>query len=180
MIDLTESALSRSGARWTIDMTNVFAIALFSTLLTGGLCVAAPAGLPDDLRAALKEPGGFRLHSSISAIPDSVRLAFIKLTGQQAFSMAEPGEYYQSTDVLVPGPPLPGRRLGKVALSKSFCILFYERGGIAWTFQVVVFRLNPDGAKLVWSGYSNRTIADPADLLTAIDKGQIHEESRYY
>jgi hypothetical protein len=163
-----------------IDMTNVFAIALCSTLLAGGLCVAAPAGPPDDLRAALKEPGGFRLHSSISAIPESVRMAFIKLTGQNVFSMAEPGEYYQSTDVLVPGPPLPGRRLGKVALSKSFGILFYERGGIAWTFQVVVFRLSPDGAKLVWSGYSNRTIADPANLLIAIDKGQIHDGFKYY
>jgi hypothetical protein len=93
--------------------------------------------------------------------------------------MAEPGAEWQSTDVIYK-PGLPRRRLGKVALSKSFCILFYELGGIGWSYHVAAFRLTQDGAKLVWGGVSFQTIPDPAGLLTAIDKGQIDDESKYF
>jgi hypothetical protein len=170
-------------------MKIVSAIALFPILLAVGSRIAAAAAvnhLPDDVRAALKEPGAFQLRAALSGIPDSVRAAFIKLTPEDSFSMAEPGARYQSTDVPLPGPPLvPGpppsfRRLVNVALSKSFCILFYERGGIAWSAQIAVFGLTKEGAKLVWSGYSNRIIADPAHLLTAVDQDEIHGAVKYF
>jgi len=137
-------------------MKIILAVALLPILLAVGSRIAAAAGgnLPEDGRAALKEPGAFQLRAAISAIPDSVRAAFTKLAREDAFSMAEPGARYQSTDVTLPGPPLvPGpppsfRRLAKVALSKAICILFYECGVVAWTAQVAIFRLTPDGAKL--------------------------------
>lgn len=93
--------------------------------------------------------------------------------------MAEPQAEWQSTDVIYK-LGLSRRRLGKVALSKSFCILFYERGGIAWSYHIVVFRLVQDKAKLVWGAASFQTVADPASLLSAIDKGQVEDESKAF
>jgi hypothetical protein len=69
---------------------------------------------------------------------------------------------------------LPARRLVKVFLSKSFCILFYERGGVARTNHVAIFRLTQGDATLAWRAYVPQSAGDPAGLLTAVEKGQIH------
>src|SRR6266851_1885618 len=85
---------------------------------------------------------------------------------------------WQATDV-IRNPALPRRRLGKVALSQSFCILFYELGGRGHSHHVVVFRLSPDGANLVWHAVLDQAITDPAALLMAIDEGQVEDDPRY-
>jgi len=90
--------------------------------------------------------------------------------------MAEPGADWNVTDVMVK-PGLPFYRLGKVALSKSLCILFYEEGGFGWSYRVDVFQVAPDAANLVWRAYSFQTIDGPTDLLTTIDSGKLVSEN---
>jgi hypothetical protein len=145
-----------------------------------GVCpsaFSAAGNLPAEVRGALEDPTAFQISAAVSAIPNSVRTSFAKAAGEKSFSMAEPGAEWQSTDVVYK-LALPHRRLGHVALSKSFCILFYERGGRGWSYHVAVFRLAQNDAKLLWSGSAFQKVPDPAGLLIAIKKGQI-EDSDY-
>ena len=129
-----------------------------------------------ELRALLSQPENFQVQATVSAIPVPVRAAFARVAHEESFAMAEPGADWQETDVILK-PGLPFYRLGKVALSKSLCILFYEQGGIGWMYHTDVFQITPDGATLVWRAYSPKTITDPSDLLTVIESGRLVAES---
>ena len=89
--------------------------------------------------------------------------------------MAEPGAPWQATDVIVK-PSLPFRRLQSVALSKGFCIVFYEQGGFVHTHRVAIFRLGDKADKqttVAWSGqFAPGAAVDPASLLHALESGQ--------
>ena len=64
--------------------------------------------------------------------------------------IAEPGAAFQSTDVLVT-PRLPLRRMVGAACSNDFyCLVYYERGGIAHTRYVVLFHWSPDDTRFEW------------------------------
>jgi hypothetical protein len=155
---------------------------MFIILLAGGVSQAAFSAvrsLPADLRAALRDASAFQMRAAVSAVRGSVRLSFAKAAREEIFSMAEPGAEWQATDV-VDKPGAPRRRLGKVAISKSFCILFYEHGGRGRHDHVAVFRLVQDDVKLVWGGVSFQAIVDPAGLLSAIDKGQVADELKEF
>ncbi len=150
----------------------IAALAMLSAVVPN---TRAAERLPADVQAALRQPGAFQVRSTISGIPASVRTAFAKAVGAEFFVMAEPGARWQVGDTLTPDkPPLPARRLARVFLSKSFCILFYERGGIARTNHVAIFRLGQRDAELAWRAYVPQSATDPAALLSVIDKGQIH------
>jgi hypothetical protein len=125
--------------------------------------------LQAELRAELMKPGNFRSYTTTSAIPSSVRASFAEAARDSAFAMAEPGAKWQATDV--PMASGPRRRLEKVALSKSLCIIFYELGGRGWSYNVAIFRFSPDKADLVWHGVFFQKIVSPASLLEEIDKG---------
>lgn len=94
--------------------------------------------------AALKEPSAFQLRAAVSAVPAVVQAAFAKAAREQAFAMAERGAEWSSGCVGYQG--LPRRRLGKLALGRSLCILFYECGGLTLTYHV---------AGVVWSSIQN-------------------------
>jgi hypothetical protein len=129
-----------------------------------------------ELRAFLAQPENFSIQSTISAIPASVRVAFAKRAHQETFAMAEPGADWNESDDIKPG--LSFCRLGKVALSKSLCILFYEQGGFGWSSHADVFEITPDGATLIWRAYAFQTITGPSDLLAAIDSGRLEVSSQ--
>ena len=131
--------------------------------------------LPVDVLAALQEPSEFMTLSSIVSIPNSVRASFAKASKEESFSMAEPGADWQETDVVK--TTLPSRRLAYVSLSNSFCVLFYELGGVGWSYRVAVFRITPNGAELSWSGFSFQKISDLKALLDAIEKGVVVQTS---
>ena len=88
--------------------------------------------------------------------------------------MAEPGANWQATDVIME-QGLPGRRLQKVLVSPSLCVLLYQTGGIAMTFRVAIFRIAGSGATLAWAGYTRAPIADGAALVAGVEKREIHE-----
>jgi hypothetical protein len=128
---------------------------------------------PDDVRVSLKDARAFRIRAAVSAIPSAVRASFTKARDDdEPFAMAEPSAEWQATDV-IRKPGLPRRRLTKVALSESFCILFYELGGRGHSYHVVIFRLSPDGATLVWRATLDQAVSDAAALLIAIDEGKV-------
>jgi hypothetical protein len=152
---------------------------LFTTLLGGALSVGLPAvtNLPDDVRASLKDARRFQIRVSVSSIPSAVRSSFAKARREEPFAMAEPDATWQAVDI-IRNPELPRRRLGKLALSESFCILFYELGGRARSYHVVVFRLAPNGTRLVWRAVLDEAITDPAALMRAIDDGKVDDDPR--
>src|SRR5919197_4977290 len=110
-------------------------VMLLLTILLCDALSSAVKSLPEEVRASLKDPSDFHISASVSAIPNSVRMSFAKALGEERFAMAEPGAEWQVTDV-VRKPGLPRRRLETVALSPSFCILFYELGGRGHTHHV--------------------------------------------
>lgn len=128
--------------------------------------------LPDDLLSALRSASGFQVRHTVADVPPLVRSAFAQATHQE-FSMAEPGDKWQSTDVII-GPGLPWRRLTAVAVSAKFCLVFYERGGIGKSNIVAVFRLSPRGAEPVWLAHPDDSVADPTSLAVAIDEKKIY------
>jgi hypothetical protein len=124
-----------------------------------------------ELRAELAEVGSFSVRTTVSAIPVSVRSALANTAHEGQLRMAEPGARWRATDT---DPfDLPTYRLGRVALSKSLCVLFYEAGGFfgGGSYHTDVFRLAPEDAKLIWSAYSFKIIDGPADLLALINGG---------
>src|SRR5690242_11593499 len=103
---------------------------------------AAPAdGLSDTLRAHVKNER-FAIVTSIRGVPLGVREGLQTLFGSPALDIAEPGAPFQATDV-ASTPKLPIRRLVAAGCSSDHCLVYYERGGIAHTWQVALFHWTP-------------------------------------
>jgi hypothetical protein len=136
---------------------------------------------PEDLLSVLQTPEMFRVTRRVSDIPDSVKGAFAKatqkLTGEDVFSMAEPGAWpWNVGDAIIDG--LPRRRLKAVAASESLCLVFYEHGGYAKSDDVAAFRLSGDGARAVWHSSLAPDVATPTELLMAA-RAQPYGDERY-
>jgi hypothetical protein len=159
---------------WTIIAATILVTAELANPLTAAEIVTH---LPTDLRLSLQ--GGrevFQIRADVSAIPEAVKSAFAKAASEERFAMAEPGAAWQATDVIL-HPALPWRRLGKVALSRSFCLIFYEHGGRAHTYHVAAFHVSSTGATLVWHAvYLHDFITEPAALIKAVDEGDIDDD----
>jgi hypothetical protein len=72
----------------------------------------------------------FRQVNRVSGLPMSVVREFHD-------DLANPNENFQKTDV-VRGKGLKMRRLVFAALSRDYCIVYFEHGGIATTFYIVL------------------------------------------
>ena len=101
----------------------------------------------------------FQTFYSSSDLPASVKAAYaapplaepppsgVKLK----FPMAEPGKPWNNTDA-VRDASLPFRRLIFIANSKDYCLVSYERGGIAYSRNAALFHLVGKKAVMTWSG----------------------------
>jgi hypothetical protein len=76
--------------------------------------------------------------SSVKDIPPSIIKKLAELAKDQDLTMANPDERFQATDVI--RERLPWRRLKWGVLSKDYCLLHYEQGGIAHSYHFVLFR----------------------------------------
>jgi hypothetical protein len=128
--------------------------------------------IPSDLLLALETPNDFQMRYRISDIPEAVRVAFAEAAHLDAFSMAEPGARWQATDVIV-WPRLPWRRLIGVAVTGSFCLVFYEHGGRGESNNVGAFRSSPGGVEPVGHSYLAPNVRDPATLRLAIERNTV-------
>ena len=109
--------------------------------MVAGSQAAAPVALSGALRAHVKDER-FGIVTSIRGLPLGVRDGLQTLFGSQALDIAEPGAEFQVTDVIV-DPKLPIRRLVAAGCSTDHCLVYYERGGIAHTWQVALFHWTP-------------------------------------
>jgi hypothetical protein len=145
-------------------------ISLWSVAIAGSQ--PAPAG---PLSGALRDHVNverFGIVTSLRGLPLGVRDALQALFGSSKLDIAEPGAEFQVTDVIVK-PNLPSRRLVAAGCSDDHCIVYYERGGIAHTWQVALFRWTPAETRFEWGGAAAGGLVTIDDVKKAILSGAV-------
>ena len=96
--------------------------------------------------------GDFKIVRKMSDLPEGVR-KFYWAKGAPGAGMVDPGERFESTDVIT-DPSLPSRRLIFAGVTQDRAFIHYEQGGIATFFVIEFFRLkSPATATSVWKGF---------------------------
>ncbi|HEX8027332.1 MAG TPA: hypothetical protein VF491_02675 [Vicinamibacterales bacterium] len=131
----------------------------------------APPVLSPALRAHV-EAESLGVVTSIRGLPLGVRDALQTLFGSQSLEIADPGAPFQVTDV-VTTPNLPVRRLVAAGCSQDHCLVYYERGGIAHTWQVALFHWTPALTKLEWGGTAPGSFKTIDEVRNAMISGAI-------
>jgi hypothetical protein len=99
------------------------------------------------------------------------------LFGSQALDIAEPGAEFQVSDVLVNSPI---RRLVAAGCSYDHCLVYYERGGIAHTWQVALFHWTPDATRFEWGGTAPGGLVTIDEVRSAVLSGAINGPVRLW
>lgn len=152
-------------------------VSLWSAVATGSQAAPTDA-LSEAQRAHLKNER-LEIVTSIRGLPLGVRDGLQKLFGSQALDIAEPGAEFQVTDVVV-NPKLPIRRLVAAGCSTDHCLVYYERGGIAHTWQVALFHWTPAATRFEWGGTAPRGLATIDDVRNAALSGAIKSPNRLW
>jgi hypothetical protein len=151
-------------------------LSLWSTVVTGGQ-VTAPGALSGALRAHVQDER-FGIVTSIRGLPLGVRDGLQKLFGSQSLDIAEPGAEFQVTDA-DGRPQLPIRRLVAAGCSIDHCLVYYERGGSAHTWQVALFHWTPAATRFEWGGSAPGGLASIDDVRDAVLAGTIKGPVRF-
>ncbi len=135
--------------------------------------VAAPAPDLDGLLAAKLE-----IVSRWRDIPAAVRQTVSRDWRNAA--IADPGQPFQSTDVIAPGPPLPGRRLVLAARSDANWIVCWESGGIAHSFALAVVPLDGERVRsaAAWEASLLGPVTDLDSLRALVRQGRYRGSPR--
>jgi hypothetical protein len=152
-------------------------VSLWSAVIAGSQAVP-PITLPEALRARVKNDQ-FGIVTSIRGLPLGVRNALEALFGSQTLDIAEPGAEFQVTDVIVK-PNLPRRRLIAAGCSTEYCLVYYERGGIAHTWHVALFHWTPAATRFEWGGAAPGGLATIDDVRNAVVSGAIKGPARFW
>lgn len=127
--------------------------------------------LSEAQRAHLKNER-LEMVTSLRGLPLGVRDGLRTLFGSQALDIAEPGADFQATDV-EGTPKRPIRRLVAAGCSTDHCLVYYERGGIAHTWQVALFHWTPAATRFEWGGTAPGDLATIDDVRNAVLSGAI-------
>ncbi len=122
----------------------------------------------------------FRIVTKVGELPPSVLAAMAEHTKQHPFRMANPGEEFQATDVIMK-PDLPVRRLVFAGVSDGYCVMHYEIGGIAHLWWVVLLRLSgKEAAKPVWAARAEKWGGFPSleMLREGVRQGRLIEDEK--
>jgi hypothetical protein len=131
-----------------------------------------PATLSTELRARVQD-GRFGIVTSVRGLPLGVREALQTLFGSLTLDIAEPGAEFQRTDVVLK-PNLPTRRMVAAGCSTDhYCLVYYERGGVAHTWHVALFRWRPAETRFEWGGSAPGNLATIDDVRKAVLSGAI-------
>ena len=151
-------------------------VSLWSAVVIGSQA-ASTAALPEALRAHIK---GERLDvvTSVRGLPLGVRDALQVLFGSQTLDIAEPGAEFQTTDVI--GSELPIRRLVAAGCSLDHCLVYYERGGIAHTWQVALFHWTPKATRFEWGAAAPGGLKAIDDVRNAVMSGAIKTPNKVW
>ena len=151
-------------------------VSLWSAVVIGRQ-TASTVALPEALRAHIK---GERLDvvTSVRGLPLGVRDALQVLFGSQTLDIAEPGAEFQTTDVI--GNELPIRRLVAAGCSLDHCLVYYERGGIAHTWQVALFHWTPKATRFEWGAAAPGGLKTIDDVRNAVMSGAIKTPNKVW
>ncbi len=152
-------------------------VSLWSAVVAGNQA-APPVALSGALRAHVSDER-FGIVTSIRGLPLGVRDELQTMFGSQTLDIAEPGAAFQATDVIV-DPKLPIRRLVAAGCSTDHCLVYYERGGIAHTWQVALFHWTPAATRFEWGGVAPGGLASIDDVKNAILSGAIKGPTRFW
>lgn len=130
------------------------------------------SSLPSPAERTRLLSGAFVEVRDAAAFPAGCKSGFAALARTHGFELANPGQPYQATDVLGPGPRRPLRRLLFGGVSTDCCIIFYEVGGFAPYRSVVVMDISMSGAAMpVWGGSNGKNPSDLRALMSQIAAG---------
>lgn len=115
-----------------------------------GSQTAPPGALSKELRTHVQAER-FQVVTSLRGLPLGVRDGLQTLFGSQRLDIAEPDAEFQ-TGAGKGGSTLPLRRLLVAGCSYEHCLVYYERGGTARAWRVVLFQWTPDATRLEWGG----------------------------
>lgn len=87
--------------------------------------------------------------------------------------IADSGEAYRETDVA--NSNLPLRRLLVAGISPKYCIVNYERGGLAHSYAAVLFAVHGRDADPIWTAASG-SFRSLTELRQAIDSNRLVRE----
>jgi hypothetical protein len=152
-------------------------VSLWSAVVAGSQAVA-PAALSGALRDHVKDER-FEIVTSIRGLPLGVREGLQTLFSSQTLDIAEPAAEFQVTDVIVK-PQLPIRRLVAAGCTIEYCLVYYERGGIAHTWHVALFHWTPAATRFEWGGTAPGGLATIDDVRNAILSGGIKGQARFW
>jgi hypothetical protein len=119
-------------------------------------------------RLASFSGGGFKLVRDTRRLPSSVLQAYTERGGSR-LAMANPGTRFEATDY-ISDSSVPRKRLIFAAFTQDKCIVSYEQGGYALTFNIALFRLSSAHAEPVWKGFCSAT--DLENLRSEVAKGR--------
>lgn len=89
-------------------------------------------------------------HRSAQALPAAVRSFLERITGK-AFTLANPGEKYQATDVVYEHG-LPTRQLVYLGVGDSLVVLAYYLGGFGVSERILFFKMREQKVVDCWTG----------------------------
>ena len=153
------------------------ALSLLSAVVAGSQAMPSIT-LPQALRAHVRDDQ-FGIVTSVRGLPLGVRNELQTMFGSQSLDIAEPGAEFQATDVIV-SPGLPSRRLVAAGCSTEYCLVYYERGGIAHTWHVALFHWTPAATRFEWGGTAPGGLATIDDVRKAVVSGAIKEPARFW
>jgi len=112
----------------------------------------------------------YEILQRVSDLPSGIRSLYT-VKGGSHIAMANPGERFEATDNIT-DPTLPRRRLIFAGVSQDRAFVHYEEGGIAHSYVIELFRLEPSQTAVgVWRGYCGpaKSLADLRQLMSAGD-----------
>lgn len=124
--------------------------------------------------------GPFTVITKTEEMPSPVKQAFAKITGSASFSLANPGQKFEATDVIV-DRTLPRRRLIFAGTKGSEWFVHYERGGIGLSYCVMLFSVDAkNGLQFIWGGYGLHPAKGLEELRKMAADGQFSDDRHFY
>lgn len=126
----------------------------------------APLVLPDAVRTHLKTET-FAPVVHVADLPKPVQDALKTFFDTKTLDIADPGKDFQATDVIMT-PDLPIRRLIVAGCAADHCLVHYEKGGFAHSYEIAVVSINKTGASVQSHQLTNGALGTLADVKSEV------------